>query len=173
MFFKKQRSLMTKPDSNENSCKMHVENIEVAKSTCYMCYFSDDQNCVQYTNFIIRESHRSTAKDMAQQIHEELSQHEPNLNSKGASAKDIEKHIKKHMLHPAVKVPAILRDLDSIRETLHETLVTKDVDTGAKVVDSGNVILYLRVVRELNSMYKLGDISKLSFGHNVDLQTEI
>ena len=164
---------MSKSCLHEPNCKMQVENIETVKSTCYMCYFSDNQNCVQYTDFIIRESHRTTVKDMAQQIFEELSQHESDSNTKGASFKDIQKHIKNHMLHPAVKVPAILRDLDSIRETLHDTLITKDAETGAKVVDSTNVVLYLRVIRELNQLYKLGDISKLSFGTSSDIQKDV
>jgi hypothetical protein len=155
--------------SRQHDCKMQVENISMPRSTCYMCYFSDDQNCVHYTEFIIRESHRSTSREMAQQIHEEMSQHEPDANSKGASVKDIDKHIRKHMLHPAVKVPAILRDLDSVRETLQDTLVTKDAESGAKVIESNNVVLYLKVVRELNQMYKLGDITKLSFGSHTAL----
>ena len=101
---------------------------------------------------------------MAQQIHEELLQDEPDANVKGAGVKDIDKHIRKHILHPAVKVPSILRDLDNVRETLQDTLVTKDEETGAKMVDVGNVSLYLRVVRELNQMYKMGDVTKLTFG---------
>jgi hypothetical protein len=107
---------------------------------------------------------------MAQQIYEELSQQEQNADSKGASVKDIDKHIRKHMLHPAVKVPAILRDLDSVRETLQETLVSRDPESGAKVIESSNINLYLKVVRELNQMYKLGDITKLSFGSSTAFQ---
>ena len=149
---------------------MQVDNISMPKSTCYMCYFSDDQNCLQYTAYIIRESHRSTSREMAQQIYEELSQEEQNVESKGASVKDIDKHIRKHMLHPAVKVPAILRDLDSVRETLQETLVTRDPDSGGKVIELTNVNVYLKVVRELNQMYKLGDVSKLSFGSSTAIQ---
>jgi hypothetical protein len=101
---------------------------------------------------------------MAQQIYEQLLQHEPEADSIGASVKDIERHIRKHILNPAVKVPAILRELDSVRETLQDTLVSRDPDSGAKVIESNNVVLYLKVVRELNQMYKLGDITKLSFG---------
>jgi hypothetical protein len=157
-------------NSKHPGCKMQVDNISMPKSTCYMCYFSDDQNCLQYTAYIIRESHRSTSREMAQQIYEELSQEEQNVESKGASVKDIDKHIRKHMLHPAVKVPAILRDLDSVRETLQETLVTRDPDSGGKVIELTNVNVYLKVVRELNQMYKLGDVSKLSFGSSTAIQ---
>jgi len=145
-------------------CRMQVESNTMPKSTCYMCYFSEDQRCLHYTSFILRESHRSTPKQMAQQIYEELLQDEPDANSKGAGVKDIDRHIRKHMLHPAVKVPSILRDLDNVREALQDTLVTKDAESGAKTVDSGNVVLYLRVVRELNQMYKMGDVNKLTFG---------
>jgi hypothetical protein len=145
-------------------CRMQVESNTMPKSICYMCYFSEDQRCLQYTQFILRESHRSTARQMAVQIHEELLQDEPDAAMKGAGVKDIDKHIRKHMLHPAVKVPSILRDLDNVREALQETLVTKDTESGAKVVDAGNVVLYLRVVRELNQMYKMGDVTKLTFG---------
>jgi hypothetical protein len=148
----------------QRTSRMQIDKNTMPKSACYMCYFSDDEMCLQFTEFILRESHRSTSRHMAHQIYEELVKEEPDADANGASMKDIDKHIRQHMLHPMVKVPAILRDLDSIRETLQQTLVTRDEESGAKVIDAVNINLYLKVVRELHQMYKLGDVTKLAFG---------
>jgi hypothetical protein len=133
---------------------------------CYLCFFAEEQVCVQYSKYIINESQRCCKKQIARQIADDIETREARdgTTSEGASASDIEKHISEHMLHPNVKVPEIIRELDGIRRLLRSSITTTDPDTGDRVIDTGNVTLYLKVIRELNQVYKMGDTAKLTLG---------
>jgi hypothetical protein len=136
---------------------------------CYLCFFAEEQVCVQYAKYIINESQRCCRKQIAHQIAldiETRDTHNGNV-SQGASASDIEKHIAEHMLHPNVKVPEIIRELDGVRRLLRSSITTTDPETGDRVIDTANVSLYLKVIREINQVYKMGDTTKLTLGASV------
>jgi hypothetical protein len=133
---------------------------------CYLCFYSDEPVCVQYSKYIMQECARTSRQQVAQQVSEDICEREmmAGRTAHGASIVDIERHIALHMLHPSIKVPELIRELDGVRHILRASVTNICPDTGTSVIDSGNVSLYLRVVRELQQVYKMGDPSKLSMG---------
>jgi hypothetical protein len=133
---------------------------------CYLCFFSDEQATIQYSKYIINESQRCCRKQIARQIADDIHTRDSQsgTTSEGASVSDIEKHISEHMLHPSVKIPEVIRELDGIRRLLRSSITTTDPETGDRVIDTANATLYLKVIRELNQVYKMGDTAKLTLG---------
>jgi hypothetical protein len=136
---------------------------------CYLCFYAEEEVCVQYAKYIITESQRCCKKQIAKQISQDIEARERcNSNTPiGASAADIEKHISEHVLHPSVKVPEIIRELDGMRRLLRSSITSTDPETGDRVIDTANVTLYLKVIRELHQVYKMGDTTKLTLGASV------
>jgi hypothetical protein len=136
---------------------------------CYLCLFADEAVCVQYSRYITNESSRASRSQIAHQIAEDLHERETQAgrSPEGATATDIERHIATHMLQPSVKIPEIIRELDDVRRLLRGSITSLDPETGNTVIDTGNVSLYLKVVRELQQVYKMGDPSKLAIGNPV------
>jgi hypothetical protein len=136
---------------------------------CYLCFFAEEQVCIQYVKYITNECQRCCRKQIAQQIANDIETREMRNGNEpqGASVSDIEKHISEHMLHPNVKVPEIIRELDGMRRLLRSSITTTDPETGDRVIDTANVTLYLKVIRELHQVYKMGDTTKLTLGASV------
>ncbi|KAJ1466121.1 hypothetical protein T484DRAFT_1756905 [Baffinella frigidus] len=134
---------------------------------CYLCLFAEEEVCVQYSRYIIHESSGSSRVQIAHQIAEDLNDRETKAgrSPEGATAVDVERHIATHMLQPSVKIPEIIRELDDVRRLLRGSITSLDPETGNSVIDTGNVTLYLKVVRELEQVYKMGDPSKLAMGN--------
>jgi hypothetical protein len=155
---------LTKPVPRNN-----VERGTRKSHQCYLCFFAEEQVCIQYGKYIINESQRCCKKQIAQQIALDIETREASNGNtpQGASVSDIEKHISEHVLHPNVKVPEIIRELDGMRRLLRSSITTTDPETGDRVIDTANVTLYLKVIRELNQVYKMGDTSKLTLGASV------
>jgi hypothetical protein len=132
---------------------------------CYMCHFAEEAICAQYTTFVMNETARSSRNQIARQVADDIVMRDLQAGrppSEGASVADIERHIALHMLSPSVKVPELIRELDDVRRLMRASITNICPDTGAAIVDTGNVALYLRVVREQIQVYKMGDIAKLS-----------
>jgi hypothetical protein len=121
---------------------------------------------MQYATYILHECARSSRLQVAQQIARDIQEREAQSGRsvEGADVASIDRHIALHILHPAVKVPEIIRELDGLRRRLHGSLTNVCPDTGNSVIDTGNVALYLKVVREIQQVYKMGDTAKLSLG---------
>jgi hypothetical protein len=137
-----------------------------APKPCYLCYFSDEPVCVQYSKFIMQESARMSRQQIAKLVSKEISCHEMRAgrSPRGATAVDIERHIALHMLYPTIKIPELIRELDGVRHLLRGSITNVCPETGTSIIDTGNVSLYLRVVREIQQVYKMGDPTKLSLG---------
>jgi hypothetical protein len=133
---------------------------------CYLCLYSDEPIVVQYVKYIMTETARSSRQQIAHLIAGDIAAHEQKSGRSpdGASVLDVERHIALHMLHPSIKVPELIRELDDMRRLIRGTITNICPDTGAAILDNGNMSLYLRVVRELQQVYKLGDQAKLSLG---------
>jgi hypothetical protein len=132
---------------------------------CYMCHFAEETVCAQYATFVMGETARSSRNQIAKQIAQDIVERDMQAGrppSDGASVADIERHIALHMLSPSVKVPELIRELDDVRRLMRASITNVCPDTGLSTVDTGNVALYLRVVREQIQAYKMGDVAKLS-----------
>jgi hypothetical protein len=136
---------------------------------CYLCVFAEEAVCVQYTRYIMNESSRTSRAQIAQLIAEDVNERETQAgrSPEGATTADIERHIATHMLQPSIKIPEIIRELDDVRRLLRGSITSVDPETGNSVIDTGNVSLYLKVIRELQQVYKIGDPSKLAMGNVV------
>jgi hypothetical protein len=71
-------------------------------------------------------------------------------------------HIRKHVLHPSVRVAQILRNLLELADTLQELVVSR-ADDGTPLIDVRTVTVYLKVVSEIMQIYKTADMSKMLF----------
>jgi hypothetical protein len=150
-----------------------------SKKHCYLCFFAKELICVNYNKYIIDESQRCATAQVAKQIADDISERDKQLGtvSEGATVADIQRHIASHMLHPLVKVPELIRELDDMRRLLRGSISSTDPETGASIIDTANMSLYLKVVREIQQIYKMNDSSKLFLGSMHDgcttLQTDL
>jgi hypothetical protein len=127
---------------------------------CYLCLYATETNVLEITNFIIKESHRATPGELATQICAEIAEHDGGT----VTHAQVVAHITEHMIHPAVKMACIVRELDDVRRKVHRTMLSVDPETGQLAVDMNNVNAYVRVVREIQQVYRQGDPLKLTFG---------
>jgi hypothetical protein len=63
-------------------------------------------------------------------------------------------HIARHMLHPKVRLAVTLRQLLDFLSLLQTSLVINE-DGGACAVDKGNAELYLKVIAQVLTLYKV------------------
>jgi hypothetical protein len=154
-------------------------NMKRSKRQCYLCFFAAELRCVNYNKYIIDESPRCATAQIAKQITDDISARDNELGvvSEGATVADIQRHIASHMLHPLVKVPELIRELDDMRRLLSGSISSTDPETGATIIDAANMSLYLKVVREIQQIYKMNDSSKLFLGSmhggSAALQTDL
>jgi hypothetical protein len=129
---------------------------------CFLCVFAAEPRVVEYANFIVKESVRAGVHEIATQICADIhAEHGPEVPD--ITVGDIEKHIEHHMLHPTVKLSAMLKELDWVRRVLHRSVYRAD---GATIGSANNVKLYLQVVAAQQNLYKLGDTNRLAFGNH-------
>ena len=114
---------------------------------------------------MIEKAHSVDAHEMAAHMREHLASQALTCDLDEAelpSAEDIKLHIKRHVLHPAVRVSQILRNLLELADTLQE-LVSGRGEDGLPLVDVRTVTVYLKVISEIMQIYKTADISKMLF----------
>ncbi len=89
---------------------------------------------------------------IAQQVSDFLAIQEP--NGSGIDQATVYEHIARHMLHPKVRLAVTLRQLLDFLSLLQTSLVVND-DGGACAVDKGNAELYLKVIAQVLTLYKV------------------
>lgn len=80
----------------------------------------------------------------------------------GARKRDIVRHIQYHMLSPHVRMASTLRSLFGLAESIRLTIHTRDAETDDVTIDSKQVELYIKVLNQVQSAYRM-DSSKLLF----------
>lgn len=66
------------------------------------------------------------------------------------------------MLSPQVKLSSVLRSLTALAESLRGTLHQRDPETNELLVDLKNTDMYLKVLNQISSTYRM-DGNKLLF----------
>jgi len=134
-------------------------------SSCWLCRNCTTDDVKSFHAFMIEKAHSVDAHEMAAHMREHLD----SQSLRGAlddddvpSVEDIQLHIKRHVLHPAVRVAQILRNLLELADTLQE-LVSGRGEDGLPLVDVRTVTVYLKVISEIMQIYKTADISKMLF----------
>ena len=134
-------------------------------SNCWLCRNCTTDDVKSFHSFMIEKAHSVDAHEMAAHMREHLD----SQSLRGAldddevpSVEDIQLHIKRHVLHPAVRVAQILRNLLELADTLQE-LVSGRGEDGLPLVDVRTVTVYLKVISEIMQIYKTADLSKMLF----------
>jgi hypothetical protein len=65
------------------------------------------------------------------------------------------RHINEHIIHPHVKMACTIRSLVTVADTLRAGLQHLDPDTNEILVDIKNTELYLKVVGQIITSYKM------------------
>jgi hypothetical protein len=89
---------------------------------------------------------------IAQQVSDFLKIQEP--SAAGTDKETVYEHIARHMLHPKVRLAVTLRQLLDFLSLLQTSLVVND-DGGTCAVDKGNAELYLKVIAQVLTLYKV------------------
>lgn len=100
---------------------------------------------------------------VAEQMSEKIKESFP--DAVGAETLDIYRHIRKHCLHPNVRITEAIRDVHELSEKLKIQMIQQDPETAAQAIDLPTAKTYLAVVNQLTSMYRIGDPNKLTFGN--------
>lgn len=134
-------------------------------SSCWLCRNCTTDDVKSFHSFMIEKAHSVDAHEMAAHMREHLD----SQSLRGAlddedvpSVEDIQLHIKRHVLHPAVRVAQILRNLLELADTLQE-LVSGRGEDGLPLVDVRTVTVYLKVISEIMQIYKTADLTKMLF----------
>lgn len=98
---------------------------------------------------------------LAERVHESLAESCPTADGIGLQV--IQEHISSHMLQPGVRVACVMRSLLKLVTKLEATTMTVDAETGETIVDGKALTAYLRVITEVMTMYRTGEVSRLMF----------
>jgi hypothetical protein len=128
---------------------------------CWMCENCTVDDVKHFHNFIVEKAHSVDAREMARHMHEHLTESRRGEVT-APTTDEILAHIQRHVLHPAVRVAQILRNLLELAEMLQEMVVGRGED-GTPLIDVRTVTVYLKVVAEIMQIYKTADVSKMLF----------
>lgn len=146
-------------DCGENPCSPPV--MIPMQPSCWLCEFSDDPTAKALTRFMNEQSVTMGPDLLAERVHESLVDTVP--SAQGIGLETVREHIYSHMLQPGVRVACVMRSLLKLVTRLEATTVSTDPDTGETVVDSKSLGAYLKVISEVMTMYRTGEVNRLMF----------
>lgn len=128
---------------------------------CWLCEYSDDPIARSLNQYMVQQAVVMGPELMANRVHELLVESCP--MAEGIGLEEVREHISSHMLQPGVRVACLMRSLLKLVTKLENTTMTHDPDTNETVVDAKALSAYLKVVSEVMTMYRTGEVSKLLF----------
>ncbi len=128
---------------------------------CWLCDFSDDPVAKALTRYMNEQSVTMGPELLAERVHESLVETFP--AGQGIGLDIVREHICSHMLQPGVRVACVMRSLLKLVTKLEATTVTVDPESGETVVDAKSLSAYLKVISEVMTMYRTGEVSRLMF----------
>jgi len=128
---------------------------------CWLCEYSDDPVARALTQFMCEQSVTMGPELLAERVHESLVENCP--MAEGIGLEEVQMHINSHMLQPGVRVACFMRSLIKLASKLESTTVAVDPETNQTVVDGKSLSAYVKVVSEIMSMYRTGEVSKFLF----------
>jgi hypothetical protein len=130
-------------------------------SRCWLCEYSDDAIARSVTQFMVEQAVTMGPEMMAERVHETLVESCPMAD--GIGLDEVREHINSHMLHPGVRVACLMRSLLKLVTKLETTTMSCDPETNQTVVEGKSLSAYLKVISEVMSMYRTGEVNKLLF----------
>jgi hypothetical protein len=135
---------------------------------CWLCTYQGEPVGARLGAFIIRHIGIMDMQCIAQQVSDYLLTNEP--TAQGADKPTVYDHIARHMLHPRVRMAVLLRQLLEFSSLLQTSIVVNDA--GSCTVDKGNAELYLKVIAQITTLYKV-DIAGMLFADDEKLDKEV
>lgn len=123
-----------------------------AASCCWLCRFQGETLGTKLSAFIVRHVGIMDPMCIAQQVSDFLLIEQPHAD--GAEADVVHEHIMRHMLHPRVRLAMTLRQLLDFLSLLQTSIVVQD-SSGGCTVDKSNAELYLKVIAQVLTLYKV------------------
>jgi len=131
---------------------------------CWLCSYQGNLLGKQLNDFIIKNIGFMEINCISLQVSDFLLLKEPSASH--AKREDVFTHIQAHMLHPKVRMAVMLRQLLELAGILQNSIVVKDGDLCT--IDKSNAELYLKIIGQIMSLYKV-DPQGLLFGEeNLD-----
>ena len=128
---------------------------------CWLCEYSDDPVARALTQFMCEQSVTMGPELLAERVHESLVEQCP--MSEGIGLEEVRAHIQSHMLQPGVRVACFMRSLIKLATKIESTTLEVDPETNQTVVDGKSLSAYVKVVSEIMSLYRTGEMSKFLF----------
>ena len=128
---------------------------------CWLCEFSDDPVARSLTQFMTEQAVTMGPELMAERVHEALVESCP--MAEGIGLEEVRSHIQSHMLQPGVRVAFFMRSLIKLATKIESATVAVDPETNETVVDGKSLSAYVKVVSEIMSMYRTGEVGKFLF----------
>ena len=158
---------MSETSNNESNDIMApaAEGSSARPARCWMCENCTTEDVRNFHAFLVERSHSVEPRAMAVHMHEHLTSQQALasvLEDAPPGLEEILTHIRKHVLHPSVRVAQILRNLLELADTLQELVVGR-ADDGTPLIDVRTVTVYLKVVSEIMQIYKTADMTKMLF----------
>ena len=118
---------------------------------CWLCRYQGEPLGKQLADFVIKNIGYMDMQCISQQVSDFLILQQP--DAVAAAVGDVFAHISSHMLHPRVRMAVILRQMLEFAALLQANMVVRD---GALcTVDKGNAELYLKVITQITTLYKI------------------
>ena len=128
---------------------------------CWLCEYSDDPIARALTQYMCEQSVTMGPELLAEKVHESLVDSCP--MAEGIGLEEVQAHIQSHMLQPGVRVAFFMRSLIKLATKIESATVAVDPETNETVVDGKSLSAYVKVVSEIMSMYRTGEVGKFLF----------
>jgi hypothetical protein len=131
---------------------------------CWLCSYQGSLLGKQLNDFIVKNIGFMEMNCISLQVSDFLLLREPTAQK--ASRQDVFQHIHGHMLHPKVRMAVMLRQLLELAGILQNSIVVRDGDLCT--IDKSNAELYLKIIGQVMSLYKMDPHSMLFGEDSVD-----
>ena len=125
---------------------------------CWLCTYQGEPLGARLGAFIVRHIGIMDMACIAQQVSDLLLTQDP--KAEGADSATVLEHVARHMLHPRVRMAVLLRQLLDFSSILQNSMVVND--NGVCTVEKGNAELYLKVISQITTLYRV-DVSGMLF----------
>jgi len=131
---------------------------------CWLCSYQGSLMGRQLNDFIVKNIGFMEMNCISLQVSDFLLLKEPNAEK--AAKEDVFTHIHGHMLHPKVRMAVMLRQLLELAGLLQNSIVVRDGDLCT--IDKSNAELYLKIIGQIMSLYKMDPQGMLFGDENLD-----
>ena len=132
------------------------------KQVCWLCEHATMPIAEAITGRIVASISNVPAASLARQASQCILKEHP--DAVGANNLQVLRHIKHHNMHPGVRLTEYLRDMHTITERLKTQMNAVDEESGHATVDLNTAKTYLATLKQITEIYRIGDITKLTFG---------